>query len=134
MKTAGAAASKKKQPEITELPATVMESPQKKIFPNDLGKRYKCYKCCTMFYDLGRPEPLCPSCGVNQNDAAKGIHKRKRGRRWSATLASAEDRRITAPIESGDVIEAVDEGDAECCIDMDDIVFDEHTDTDNSDE
>jgi len=133
MKTAGATASKKKQPKITELPATVMESPLKKeIFPKDLGKRYKCYKCCTMFYDLGRPEPLCPSCGVNQNDAAKGIHKRKRGRRWSATLASAEDRRITAPIESGDVIEAVDEGDAECSIDMDDIVFDEHTD--NSDE
>ena len=34
----------------------------------NLGKRYKCYKCGIKFYDLGKPQPLCPSCGANQLD------------------------------------------------------------------
>ena len=31
---------------------------KKEITPMDLGTRYKCYKCGTKFYDLGRSEPL----------------------------------------------------------------------------
>jgi predicted nucleic acid-binding Zn-ribbon protein len=34
-----------------------------------LGKKYTCYSCHTKFYDLGKPEPLCPKCGANQRDA-----------------------------------------------------------------
>lgn len=35
----------------------------------NLGKKYSCYSCHTKFYDLGKPEPLCPKCGADQRDA-----------------------------------------------------------------
>ncbi|MGE0641126.1 MAG: FYDLN acid domain-containing protein [Thermoanaerobaculia bacterium] len=37
----------------------------------DLGTRYECYNCGVRFYDLGRPEAICPKCGANQKDAKK---------------------------------------------------------------
>ena len=33
-----------------------------------LGQRYTCYECETKFYDLNRPEPICPSCGADQRE------------------------------------------------------------------
>jgi len=92
-----------------------------------LGTRYKCYKCGSKFYDLGRPEPLCPSCGVNQkDDEAKVMHKRKRRRNSSSFVRT--DQAITAPIESEDLIEVVSEVEAEY---VDDSVLEEPGDTDN---
>lgn len=35
----------------------------------ELGKKYTCYSCHTKFYDLGKPEPICPKCGSDQRDA-----------------------------------------------------------------
>lgn len=34
----------------------------------DLGKKYSCFKCSCKFYDLKRPEPLCPRCGADQRE------------------------------------------------------------------
>ncbi|TVQ90555.1 MAG: TIGR02300 family protein [Deltaproteobacteria bacterium] len=34
-----------------------------------LGIRYTCFKCGIKFYDLNRPEPLCPECGADQREA-----------------------------------------------------------------
>ncbi|MBN2798755.1 MAG: FYDLN acid domain-containing protein [Deltaproteobacteria bacterium] len=34
-----------------------------------LGTRYTCFTCGTKFYDLNRPEPLCPECGTDQREA-----------------------------------------------------------------
>lgn len=34
-----------------------------------LGTKWGCYQCGSKFYDLQRPEPTCPRCGANQNDA-----------------------------------------------------------------
>jgi uncharacterized protein (TIGR02300 family) len=36
-----------------------------------LGNKYVCYQCGCKFYDLGRPQPLCPKCGADQNEAQK---------------------------------------------------------------
>ena len=36
----------------------------------DLGKKYECFRCGTKFYNLGKPEAICPRCGANQKDAA----------------------------------------------------------------
>lgn len=33
-----------------------------------LGKRYHCFQCGLKFYDLNRPEPLCPKCGADQRE------------------------------------------------------------------
>jgi hypothetical protein len=35
----------------------------------DLGKKYECYNCRTKFYNLAKPEAICPKCGANQKDA-----------------------------------------------------------------
>jgi len=35
----------------------------------DLGKKYECFNCRTKFYNLGKPEAICPKCGANQKDA-----------------------------------------------------------------
>lgn len=34
-----------------------------------LGTKFTCYKCSTRFYDLRKPEPLCPKCGADQREA-----------------------------------------------------------------
>ena len=36
----------------------------------NLGSKHECYNCGTRFYDLGKPESICPKCGANQKDAA----------------------------------------------------------------
>jgi len=38
-----------------------------------LGRKYTCYSCHTKFYDLGKPEPLCPKCGADQRDAEETV-------------------------------------------------------------
>lgn len=35
---------------------------------DSLGNRYTCYKCNSKFYDLGKPEPVCPKCGADQRE------------------------------------------------------------------
>ena len=35
----------------------------------DLGKKYECFNCRTKFYNLGKPDAICPKCGANQKDA-----------------------------------------------------------------
>jgi len=31
-----------------------------------LGKKFTCYNCGTKFYDLNKPEKICPKCGADQ--------------------------------------------------------------------
>jgi hypothetical protein len=87
-----------------------------------LGSRYKCFGCGTKFYDLGRPESLCPSCGLSQNNENKGNRRKKRKRNSSLSLKA--DPSLTAPIESVG-IEVVSEADAEYAFDMDDLALEE---------
>ena len=76
-----------------------------------------------------RTRYLCPSCGANQNDdESKAKHKRKRKRHLSPFVRT--DHAITAPVESDELIEVVNEVDAEYTLDVDDIVLEESTDTD----
>jgi hypothetical protein len=37
-----------------------------------LGSKFECFRCSTKFYDLGKSEPVCPKCGADQREAAKG--------------------------------------------------------------
>ncbi|HQG32440.1 MAG TPA: FYDLN acid domain-containing protein [Deltaproteobacteria bacterium] len=53
------------------------------------GTRYKCYKCETGFYDLCRPQPICPSCGEDQNNR-EVVHAFKRKKRRSYSKAEPE--------------------------------------------
>ena len=36
-----------------------------------LGTKHLCFSCGAKFYDLNKPEPLCPRCGANQLEKPK---------------------------------------------------------------
>jgi hypothetical protein len=42
-----------------------------------LGTRFTCFSCAVRFYDLNKPEPICPKCGSNQNEAPAIVEKPK---------------------------------------------------------
>jgi uncharacterized protein (TIGR02300 family) len=69
-----------------------------------LGTKYDCYNCGTKFYDLGKPEPICPKCGANQKDAvtsespASGQASRRRRKAEVAKPIDIEEDE--APIEA----------------------------------
>ena len=58
-----------------------------------LGNRYVCFQCGTRFYDLNRPEPLCPECSADQRTAPvrdiKALLAGKKGR--SDEIDDADD-------------------------------------------
>ena len=72
-----------------------------------LGNRFTCFSCQTSFYDLNKPEPLCPKCGTDQRDTPKVEEKPKRKRKKATRKkkkpainpALAEDDSIAAPPE-----------------------------------
>lgn len=35
----------------------------------DLGSKFICFKCSTKFYDLKKPEAVCPKCGADQRES-----------------------------------------------------------------
>jgi uncharacterized protein (TIGR02300 family) len=72
----------------------------------ELGRKYTCYSCHTKFYDLGKPEPICPKCGADQRDAEEApATTSHRGR-----AAAATPRVVVEPIE--DEFPAEAEGEA----------------------
>jgi uncharacterized protein (TIGR02300 family) len=48
----------------------------------DLGNKFVCFKCSTKFYDMKKPDPICPKCGADQREspANKPAETRGRGR------------------------------------------------------
>lgn len=37
-----------------------------------LGSKHECPSCSTKFYDLGKTDPVCPSCGADLQAAGDG--------------------------------------------------------------
>ncbi len=96
----------------------------------DLGKRYKCYKCGTKFYDLNKPAPVCPSCGEDQNnEETKRLLKRKKRR--ALTTVKSDIR--TVPEDMEGTAEA-DEEVEEYVLDVEDIVLEENSEYKETDE
>ncbi len=62
-----------------------------------LGTKFDCFNCGTKFYDLGKPEPVCPKCGANQKDATPSDSP--------AVSAAARRRRKAEVTKSFDVEE-----------------------------
>jgi len=70
----------------------------------DLGTKYICFKCSTKFYDMKKPDPLCPKCGTDQREspALKPPSEGRRGR-----LSSIP--KVIEPIEPEEPAEAEEE-------------------------
>jgi len=62
-----------------------------------LGERWVCFSCGARFYDLNKPEPLCPKCGSNQHESPQ-FKKPKRAKK-AATPKKVATPRPPAPIE-----------------------------------
>lgn len=80
-----------------------------------LGNKHECYECGAKFYDLGKPEALCPKCGANQKNAspksshAESAAKKKRREREDAPVKRARvvsgDTDVDADAETDAVVE-----------------------------
>ena len=58
-----------------------------------LGNRFTCFECGKKFYDLNKPEPICPNCGSNQADDPTpdprvAVMERYKGNRMTAADAA----------------------------------------------
>jgi len=67
-----------------------------------LGTRYTCYKCSTKFYDLNRPVPTCPDCGVDQREAPVRDIRSLLGKGGSARRYSDDEEEIEGGDEIGE--------------------------------
>ncbi len=65
-----------KKPKATRKPSSGESSRRKREPAADdrkakLGTKYVCFSCKAKFYDLNKPEPLCPKCGADQRHRPK---------------------------------------------------------------
>ncbi|MFP6578211.1 MAG: FYDLN acid domain-containing protein, partial [Myxococcota bacterium] len=71
------------------------------------GNKFECFGCGARFYDLGREEPICPKCEVDQrekpSDSAPPSASPPKGRRKAAARPMAplldDDEEVAAPAE-----------------------------------
>jgi hypothetical protein len=76
----------------------------------ELGNKFECYSCGAKFYDLGKPQPICPKCGANQKDAVatkpaheSAAHRRKRKEEPVREVEEGDEPGAVAPdAEAGD--------------------------------
>jgi len=73
-----------------------------------LGAKWECFSCGAKFYDLNRPEPLCPKCGANQLDRPKLVPKAKPpppapSRSTRAMAPLLEDEEDAMVVENDDI-------------------------------
>ena len=59
----------------------------------DLGNKFICFKCNSKFYDMKKPDPICPKCGADQREAT--ATKASEGRRSRLSAAP----KIIEPVE-----------------------------------
>jgi uncharacterized protein (TIGR02300 family) len=79
--------------------------------PKDLGNKFVCFKCSTKFYDLKKPEPICPKCGADQREspALKAPHSHERRSRAGARPVATEAAEEEVLTEDADLDEDADE-------------------------
>lgn len=98
----------------------------------NLGNKFECFSCGTRFYDLGKPEPICPKCGANQKDSDRGDSP-------GTTPAARKKRKVEPPkpieIEEEEPIEDVaapdEELDVAAVVELDDDLEEEEEDFDD---
>ncbi|MED5370907.1 MAG: FYDLN acid domain-containing protein [Myxococcota bacterium] len=67
-----------------------------------LGTRFTCYECGAKFYDMNKPEAICPSCGADQAndpnpDPIEMLKASKRSRRSKTKASSVDESSVETP-------------------------------------
>ena len=89
-----------------------MDAAQKAAQVAKFGKKFTCYACAVKFYDLNKPEPLCPKCQADQRESpAFEKPKTKRARKKVAKKVTKKKKAEKPPpsMDDDDVMEPVDE-------------------------
>ena len=101
----------------------ISEYARRRWYGAELGKRFKCYKCNCKFYDLGKPNPICPRCGEDQtNEENKKLLKRKRKR-----VIGKGRSDVRPEIEDNELLRVGEDDVEEYILDMEDIVLEENS-------
>lgn len=95
-----------------------------------LGNRYVCYECATRFYDLNKPEPMCPECGADQRSAPIRDLKSLLGGNKTRKPATDEPEAAAPKVEDDPDNDSDNDDDS----DEDDDLADDFDDSDDSDE
>lgn len=64
----------------------------------DLGTKFVCFKCSTKFYDMKKPDPLCPKCGSDQRESPANRPSEGRRGRLAAVPKIIEPLEPIAPV------------------------------------
>lgn len=76
----------------------------------DYGTKYACFKCGTKFYDMKRPDPLCPKCGADQRESpALKPPSESRRSRLTAVPKIIEPVAPEEPVAEEEELEAAEE-------------------------
>lgn len=93
-----------------------------------LGQRWVCFSCSSRFYDLNKPEPVCPKCGADQRQSP-ALEAKKKPRRG----ARKKEGPATRPIPKRLLEEDDDRGKRSFGADDDDDDDDLNLDADDDD-
>lgn len=91
----------------------------------DLGNKHVCFKCSAKFYDLKKPEPICPKCGADQREspALKPASETRRSRLSSVpkVIEPVEAEEPAASEDEEEIEDFEDEEEAVVASDDDDV-------------
>ncbi|HEY6098587.1 MAG TPA: FYDLN acid domain-containing protein [Anaeromyxobacter sp.] len=83
----------------------------------ELGNKYTCFKCGTRFYDLKKPEPLCPKCGADQRQGPVSkpstAAEKRRAPAKPAPPPKPEVDEVEAEVDADDEAETDEDAEAE---------------------
>lgn len=71
----------------------------------DFGTKYNCFKCSTKFYDMKKPDPICPKCGADQREASATRASESRRSRLAAAPKIIEPVEPAEPAAEGEEAE-----------------------------
>ena len=84
-----------------------------------LGTRWTCYSCAGHFYDLNKPDPICPRCEADQRESPVFQKKPARSRaKKKTTRKKAARRPRLPPLDDDEQVVAVPKDDTAKPIDQ----------------
>lgn len=68
----------------------------------DLGTKHTCFKCSAKFYDLRKPDPVCPKCGADPRQGPALRPSERSERRRSARVPVAVEPELEPKVPADD--------------------------------